>query len=79
MAEVATTIDEQIKLLKDRGMNIEDEVKARENLMDIGYFRLGFYWFPFEKTYPKKTKEITTLKKVQSLTMQSNYTTLTLI
>ena len=47
MAEVATTIDEQIKLLKDRGMNIEDEVKARENLMDIGYFRLGFYWFPF--------------------------------
>lgn len=79
MAEVATTIDEQIKLLKDRGMNIEDEVKARENLMDIGYFRLGFYWFPFEKTYPRKTKEITTLKKVQSLTMQSNYTTLTLI
>ena len=54
MAEVATTIDEQIKLLKDRGMNIEDEVKARENLMDIGYFRLGFYWFPFEKTYPRK-------------------------
>ena len=56
MAEVATTIDEQIKLLKDRGMNIEDEVKARENLMDIGYFRLGFYWFPFEKTYPRKNK-----------------------
>ena len=56
MAEVATTIDEQIKLLKGRGMNIEDEVKARENLIDIGYFRLGFYWFPFEKTYPRKNK-----------------------
>lgn len=79
MAEVATTIDEQIKLLKDRGMNIEDEVKARENLMDIGYFRLGFYWFPFEKTYPRKNKRDHNLKKVQSLTMQSNYTTLTLI
>ena len=73
MAEVATTIDEQIKLLKDRGMNIEDEVKARENLMDIGYFRLGFYWFPFEKTYPRKNK------RDHNFTMQSNYTTLTLI
>lgn len=54
MTKVATSIDEQIKLLKDRGMEIEDEKKARENLMDIGYFRLGFYWFPFEKTYPRK-------------------------
>lgn len=56
MAEIATTIDEQIHLLKCRGMVIENESKARENLMDIGYFRLGFYWFPFEKTYPRKNK-----------------------
>lgn len=56
MAETATTIDEQIRLLKDRGMEITDEQKAKENLMDIGYFRLGFYWFPFEQTYPRKAK-----------------------
>ena len=50
----ATTIEEQIILLKDRGMTIEDEEKAKEILLDIGYYRLGFYWFPFEKTYPQK-------------------------
>ncbi|EXG77847.1 abortive infection bacteriophage resistance protein [Xylanibacter oryzae DSM 17970] len=52
----ATTVDEQIEKLKSRGMTIEDEEKAKENLMDIGYFRLGFYAFPFEKTYPRITK-----------------------
>ena len=30
-----------------------NEEKAKEVLMDIGYFRLGFYLFPFEKSYPK--------------------------
>ncbi len=49
----ATTIDEQIALLRSRGMEIGNEQKARENLMDIGYYRLGFYWFPFEISYPR--------------------------
>ena len=52
----ATTVEEQIKKLLSRGMIIEDEDKAKENLLDIGYYRLGFYWFPFEKTYPRKVK-----------------------
>ena len=52
----ATTIEEQIALLKNRGMFIGDEEKAKEILMDIGYYRLGFYWFPFEKTYPAKDR-----------------------
>ena len=56
MAGTATTIEEQIALLKNRGMEIEDEKKAAECLLDIGYFRLGFYWFPFEKSYPRKVK-----------------------
>lgn len=50
----ATNIEEQISKLVERGMVIEDTKKAREYLLDIGYFRLGFYWFPFEKTYPRK-------------------------
>lgn len=50
----ATTIEEQIKKLKDRNVIIGNEDKARENLLDIGYFRLGFYCFPFEVTYPEK-------------------------
>lgn len=30
-------------------MIIADETKAKEVLLDVGYYRLGFYWFPFEK------------------------------
>lgn len=52
----ATTVDEQIEKLTSRGMKIDDPEKAKENLQDIGYFRLGFYWFPFEESYPRKTK-----------------------
>jgi len=55
MAKYATDIEEQIALLESRGMTINDKEKAKECLLDIGYFRLGFYWFPFEKTYPRKT------------------------
>ena len=49
----ATNIAEQIKRLRDRNVIISDEEKAKENLLDIGYYRLGFYFFPFELTYPE--------------------------
>ena len=49
----ATTLDQQITLLRSRGIIITDEQKAKEVLMDIGYYRLGFYLFPFEKSHPK--------------------------
>ena len=49
----ATTLDEQISLLRSRGIQISNEEKAKEVLMDIGYYRLGFYLFPFEKSYPR--------------------------
>ena len=40
----ATTIDQQIDILKGRGMQLDmGEEKAKEILNDIGYFRLGFY------------------------------------
>lgn len=52
----ATTIEEQIKRLRDRNVAIVDEEKAKENLLDIGYYRLGFYFFPFEVTYPQLKK-----------------------
>lgn len=54
--KTATTLNEQIAQLKERGMAIRDEEKAKEILFDIGYYRLGFYWFPFEKSYPCKHK-----------------------
>ena len=54
MEKIATNVEEQINRLETRGMTIGDKEKAKECLLDIGYFRLGFYWFPFEKTYPRK-------------------------
>lgn len=53
MAKSATTIDQQLALLKSRGLTVNDADKAREILLDIGYYRLGFYMFPFEKSYPE--------------------------
>lgn len=49
----ATDYNTQINLLRSRGITIKDEEKAKECLSDIGYYRLGFYSYPFEKTYPK--------------------------
>lgn len=53
MAKSATTIDQQLDLLKSRGLTVNDADKAREILLDVGYYRLGFYLFPFEKSYPE--------------------------
>lgn len=48
----ATTHEEQLLILESRGVVISDKEKAIEYLRDIGYYRLGFYLYPFEKTYP---------------------------
>lgn len=73
MTKKAYSIDEQIKLLQSRGMEFDDISKAKEILSDIGYYRFGFFSFPFEKTYPQKVKrthevvEGTTFKQVYDL------------
>ena len=49
MGQKSTNTIEQIKLLKTRGMILDfEEKKIKEFLLDIGYYRLGFYWTPFE-------------------------------
>lgn len=48
MPKKATCLHEQITLLRSRGMVITDEQKAEEILLDVGYYRLGFYAYPFE-------------------------------
>lgn len=53
MNKKATTLEEQVSLLRKRGVEIECEEKAKECLLDIGYFRLCSYLFPFEITYPR--------------------------
>ena len=46
--KTAKTIDEQIEILRSHGIIVKDECKAKEILHDIGYYRLGFYFFPFD-------------------------------
>ena len=48
----AYTIDQQIARLKLNGMAFDDEEKAKEILLDVGYYRLGFYSFPYEIKFP---------------------------
>lgn len=48
MGSTATTVDEQIAILRNRHMIIDNVPKAKEILLDIGYYRLGFYWNCFE-------------------------------
>jgi|1048.fasta_scaffold07470_2 abortive infection bacteriophage resistance protein len=41
-------IDEQVKKLKSRGLNIPDEAKAASYLSNISYYRLRAYTYPFQ-------------------------------
>ncbi|SEP19493.1 Abortive infection bacteriophage resistance protein [Aquisalimonas asiatica] len=47
----ATTVDEQVQLLLDRGMVIDDPDWARHYLQHINYYRLTAYWLPFESDH----------------------------
>ena len=48
MGNVATTFNQQMAILESRGMVFDLEPnKVKEVLLDIGYYRLGFYWHPF--------------------------------
>jgi abortive infection bacteriophage resistance protein len=58
MGNIATNFGDQIKRLEDRGMQIDcEKEKIKEILLDIGYYRLGFYWNPFEKNRNHDFKE----------------------
>ena len=48
----ALDINQQTQLLEDRGVVFDNIEKAKEILLDVGYYRLGFYAFPFEQTFP---------------------------
>lgn len=49
MGRIATSITQQIEKLEERGMVLDFPLdKIKEVLLDVGYYRLGFYWHPFE-------------------------------
>lgn len=51
MGNIAISFSDQIKVLKARGIDFEgySDEKVKEILLDIGYYRLGFYWFDLKK------------------------------
>ena len=57
MGNIATDVVAQIKILKSRGLIIKNEAKAIETLLDIGYYRLGFYWHYYQIDPKKKVHQ----------------------
>ncbi len=41
--------DEQIEILRSRGMGVDDAEEAKHFLQRVGYYRLSGYWYPFRK------------------------------
>jgi abortive infection bacteriophage resistance protein len=46
----ATTIQEQIRILRERGLTIEDDSYAQDILGKVNYYRLTAYMLPFKDT-----------------------------
>lgn len=59
-------------------MEFDNEEKAKEILLDIGYYRLGFYSFPFETTFPRINNRDHKLKKGRHSKVYTIYMNLTL-
>ena len=47
----AKSLDEQIDLLRERGMIVADPGMARHYLSHLNYYRLTGYWLPFEESH----------------------------
>lgn len=43
------SFDEQLDLLKSRGMVVTDDAAALDYLQRIGYYRLSAYWYPYRQ------------------------------
>lgn len=67
MGKIATDIEEQIDLLAKRGMLFSCREKAKEYLLDIGYYRLGFYWHYFECNKEHQFSPDTNIESIREL------------
>jgi abortive infection bacteriophage resistance protein len=64
----AISYEEQVSLLKSRGMIVESEKEAEFHLEHINYYRLAAYWLPFEEDHSThEFKKGTSFNKVISL------------
>ena len=69
------SINEQIALLKGRGMKIDDELEAYHLLSHVSYYRLKGYWWDMQSD-----KEIHLLRKLSlAINMTRNYESCSLV
>jgi abortive infection bacteriophage resistance protein len=72
-SKAATTIDEQVALLQERGMQVDDIDAAQKWLEGVGYYRMSAYWLSYEEppadgqTRSKKFKPGTNFTKIHDL------------
>lgn len=50
------TLDQQLQLLADRGLDIDDWELRKADLAAIGYYRLAAYLYPFRRLKPSKLR-----------------------
>lgn len=58
MGRKAKLLEEQVELLVRRGMRVSDPERARQLLLEIGWFRMSLYWFPFETRWPDMRSDV---------------------
>lgn len=46
------SFEQQLELLKSRGLEVTDDAIALEYLRRLGYYRLSGYWYPFRELIP---------------------------
>lgn len=44
------SLDNQLRLLQERGIKVTDQAKALSYMQRIGYYRLSAYWYPFRES-----------------------------
>lgn len=44
------TYQQQVELLKSRGLQFADETRAKRHLANISYYRMSAYMLPFKET-----------------------------
>jgi len=60
------SFEEQITLLKDRGLIIDDETKATQYLKEISYYRLSAYFLPYQELKDKFNSGVTFKQIIQT-------------
>jgi abortive infection bacteriophage resistance protein len=70
------TVDQQLALLRSRGLRIDDDLKAKEYLQRIGYYRLSAYGFPFRQSQADVYGNSQTLDEFKAGTSFKNITDL---